>query len=123
MNRLSRQDISQVYHEGEEAVVALVESLYDIIISLEARIRRRLRRFRRGDISWRLWLRSCRARTLLSYSLSVNKTTQLFSVFLPLGIERSQNAVRFDFAQRTIFNNPIAQKGIAFENKTSCAHF
>jgi hypothetical protein len=38
MNRLSRQDISQVYHEGEEAVVPLVESLYDIVVSLEARI-------------------------------------------------------------------------------------
>jgi hypothetical protein len=38
MNRRSRQDMSQVYHEGEEAVVALVESLYDIIVSLEARI-------------------------------------------------------------------------------------
>jgi hypothetical protein len=34
-----------------------------------------------------------------------------------LGIERSRNAVRFDFAQRTVFNNVIAQKGITVSNR------
>ena len=38
MNRLSRKDISQIYQQGEEAVIALVESFSDAIALLEARI-------------------------------------------------------------------------------------
>ena len=38
MNRLSRQNISQIYQQGEEAVIALVESLSDTIALLEGRI-------------------------------------------------------------------------------------
>ena len=38
MNRLNRTDISQIYHEGEEAVIALVESLQNALALLEARV-------------------------------------------------------------------------------------
>lgn len=38
MNRPSRKDISQIYQQGEEAVIALVDSLYDAIALLEARL-------------------------------------------------------------------------------------
>jgi transposase len=38
MVRLSRSEISQIYHEGEEAVIALVESFQDALASLEVRL-------------------------------------------------------------------------------------
>jgi transposase len=38
MTRLPRSEISRIYHEGEEAVIALVETLHDALALLEARI-------------------------------------------------------------------------------------
>jgi transposase len=38
MLRLSRSDISRIYHEGEEVVIRLIESLHDAVALLEARV-------------------------------------------------------------------------------------
>lgn len=38
MPRLSRSDISRIYHEGEEAVIRLVESFQDALALVEARV-------------------------------------------------------------------------------------